>query len=235
MDLLEFKKQYVRQEIGISEDFGRIVSFIDFGNVNYWFEADRQDTQSNSLQGHEKNVIDLAKLKEFADFFSSNVRFYYGHDRQNSKSLGFIRVARNIYGKSRVFTKQIQNIRHYLKNDEHTSNTRSVYRDRVGAYVYIPKCNFDVEISVDAIKLIDHYDTVCLFSSDADFVHLARFLKSKGRMVILIKGGHIVHEWKAVTNLIVNAQNIKQHIVKIKQKPGGEPSSADRKPVSTGR
>ena len=34
---------------------------------------------------------------------------------------------------------------------------------------------FDVEISVDAVKMIDHYDTFCIFSGDADFVYLNNF------------------------------------------------------------
>lgn len=38
MDLGEFKKQYVKNELQITEDYGRILSMIDFGNVNYWFE-----------------------------------------------------------------------------------------------------------------------------------------------------------------------------------------------------
>ena len=50
MDLQEFKKQYVQQELGINESFGRIHVFIDFGNVNHWFEEDRQDHDSNPLK-----------------------------------------------------------------------------------------------------------------------------------------------------------------------------------------
>jgi uncharacterized LabA/DUF88 family protein len=93
--------------------------------------------------------------------------------------------------------------------------------------LYIPKCNFDVEISVDAIKLIEYYDTLCLFSGDADFVHLARFLKGKG---------NIIHQLMEVCDLVINAQEIKKHITTIKkQKPGIEPGLADRKPETSGR
>ena len=89
---------------------------------------------------------------------------------------------------------------------------------------------------MDAIKLMEYYDTFCLFSGDADFVHLARFLKGKSKKVILIKGGNIVHQLREVCDLVVNAQEVKKHLTVIKkQKPGIKPGLADRKPESTGR
>ena len=87
-----------------------------------------------------------------------------------------------------------------------------------GDFIKIPKCNFDVEICVDSIKLLENYDTFCLFSSDADFVHLARFLKSKEKKIILVKGGYIHHSLHETVDLIINAQDIKSYISVIKQK-----------------
>ncbi|MFH0845985.1 MAG: NYN domain-containing protein [Patescibacteria group bacterium] len=86
-------------------------------------------------------------------------------------------------------------------------------------FVKIRKCNFDVEISVDAIKKIDKYDTFCLFSGDADFVYLNNFLRKRGKKVILIKGGYITSKLRKSTDLIINAQKIKKHIARIEQRP----------------
>jgi uncharacterized LabA/DUF88 family protein len=236
MELQEFKKQYVKHELGIAESFGKILSFVDFGNVNYWFEEDRQTDENVALKDGEKLVIDILKLKEFLKLFSNDARFYYGHDPMNEKSIWFIQKAEEIFTKIRVFSKPIQKIRHYLETDgEKNLNTRVIRHDDQGDFVYIPKCNFDVEISVDAIKTIEHYDTVCLLSSDADFLHLLRFLKKKGKKVILIKGGHVIHNLKKVADLVINAQDVKKHITTIKQKPGIKPGLADRNPESTGR
>lgn len=219
MDLLGLKKHHLRSELGITMSFARIRSFIDFGNVNYWFAEDRQSANGRVLDKNQHLEINLAKLKEFADLFSDDVRFYYGHDGSNPGSLGFIRAARDIYGKHRVATKQIQKIRHYLTGTEKSLNTRATHIDREGTYIHVPKCNFDVEISVDAIKYAEYYDTICLFSSDADFVHLCRFLKSKEKKIILIKGGHVVRHLKEISDLVISAQNIKNYISDIKQKP----------------
>ncbi len=84
----------------------------------------------------------------------------------------------------------------------------------------LPKCNFDVEIAVDVIKLLEKYDTCCLFSGDADFIYLNKFLKKKGKKVILIKGGHITRELRKSADKIINAQDIKKDIAFVKkQKP----------------
>lgn len=236
MDLQEFKKQYVQQELGISDIFGKVLAFVDFGNVNYWFEEDRQTHEYVALKDNEKFFVDIVKLKDFLGIFSQDIRFYYGHDPANEKSIWFIQKAKSIFGKTRVFTKAMQKVRHYLETpNERSANTRALHHDITGDFVYLPKCNFDVEISVDSIKIIEHYDTICLLSSDADFVHLLRFLRQRGKKVILIKGGHVVHQLKDISNLVINAQDIKKHIAGIKQKPGAGPGFADRNPESTGR
>lgn len=236
MDLQELKKIQIKEELNITEDYGKIMSFVDFGNINYWFESDRQTQDFVLLKDNEKLVIDISGLKSFLDIFSSDSRFYYGHNPQSSGSIKFIQKLEEVFGKKRVFTKALQNVRHYLeKEGEKDSNTRTLRHDKGGDYVFIPKCNFDVEISVDAIKTMEYYDTICLLSGDADFVHLLRFLKQKGKKVIIIKGGHIVNDLKKISNTVINAQSIKKHITTIKQKPSIKLGFADRNPESTGR
>ena len=61
MDIQEFRKQYIQTELGITHDFGKIISFVDFGNVNYWFEEDRQTHEYVALKDNEKIVIDINK------------------------------------------------------------------------------------------------------------------------------------------------------------------------------
>lgn len=124
-----------------------------------------------------------------------------------------------------MFTKRIQFIRHHLKQEELGTNTRTMFADAEGAFVKLPKCNFDVEITVDAIRRMNGYDTLVLMSSDADFVALSRYLRTKNKKVILIKGGHITSALRDAADLVVNAQKIKKYITVlkkngIKQKPG---------------
>jgi uncharacterized LabA/DUF88 family protein len=202
---------------------------IDFGNVNYWFDEDRQDAENKALQEDEKFRINLNGLNDFASLFSSHIRFYYGHDPQNQESLRFLAATRHTFGK-KVFTKPIQKVRHHLSQAEIESNKRVTFSDNEGIYVLLPKCNFDVEISVDSIRLMDEYDTLVLFSGDADFVSLIRFLKKREKKVILIKGGFITLDLRKAVDKVINAQNIKKHIAEVvkKQKPGVKPGLANR-------
>ena len=62
------------------------------------------------------------------------------------------------------------------------------------------------------------YDTFCIFSSDADFVSLIKFLKNNRKKIILIKGGFVQYPLKANSDLVINAQDIKENLVRIKQK-----------------
>lgn len=236
MDLQEFKKQNICKQLGILPDqFPRILVFIDFANVNHWFDDDQYDLDGQALSTDQRIEINLEKLKEFLSYFSSDARFYYGHDSANSGSLAFIGAAKHIFGKHRVFTKRIQQVRHDITPADSVSNTRLVHSDDRGNFVLIPKCNFDVEISVDAIRLIDTYDTICLLSSDADFAALMRYLKPKQKKTVLIKGGRIDGSLGKLIDLKINASQIKSYIAQIKQKPGARPGSADSSPVSTGR
>lgn len=236
MDFRELKIKNIRDMLGISaEQFPRILAFIDFANVDHWFDDDQYDLDGKALPTDQRIAIDLQKLKEFLDCFCDDVRFYYGHDPSNSGSMAFNRASKYIFGKHRVFTKRIQQVRHDLTPTDSVSNTRLIHSDDQGNFVLIPKCNFDVEMSVDAVRLADNYDTICLLSSDADFAALIRYLKKLGKKVILIKGGRIDASLGKLLDLKINASQIKSHIVQIKQKPGFGPGSADSSPVSTGR
>ncbi len=43
MDTIEFKQKIITDRFGVDmSQLSPIFSFIDFGNVNYWFEKDRQ-------------------------------------------------------------------------------------------------------------------------------------------------------------------------------------------------
>ena len=220
MDLQDLKKKFIKDELQITEDYGKIFTFVDFSNVNKWFQNDNQDWENKLLALDEKLSINLEKLKLFVDIFSERARIYYGENPKNQKSLSFTYVMRKVFGKRDVMTKDIQKIRHYFETGEHIPD-KYVETDVDGKkFIEIRKSNFDVEISVDALKMLEHYNTFCIFSGDADFVYLNNYLKRKGKKVIIVKGGYILTKFRESADLVINAQNIKKHIAKVeKQKP----------------
>lgn len=213
MDLDEF----TLKNIGIDRTvFGRIYSFVDFGNVNYWYERDERGANDEALPKGAKLAVDIAKLGSFLRMFSDRGRFYYGIDPRNKKSIHIISLGREHFNKT--VTKPIQRIKHYLEDGEETSVTRDINEDLRGKYVYIPKCNFDVEICVDAVRFLDKYDTLCLLSSDADFDYLFEFLRRRKKKIILISSGYVARELKNKADLNINAQKVKGLITFVKQK-----------------
>jgi uncharacterized LabA/DUF88 family protein len=115
-------------------------------------------------------------------------------------------------------TKPIQFIKHYLDREElYNIKIQPIKKDILGKFIEIPKSNFDVEISIDSIRLSEKYDTFCLLSGDSDFVRLAEFLKKKGKKIIVIAPGQIVHALKEIADLYINSQRIKSYIAVIKE------------------
>jgi len=209
------------KNLGIDRtQLGRIYSFVDFGNVNYWFDKDERDWEEQVLTPDQKLIVDIKKLSEFLGLFSDQKRFYYGWHPRLKRSWHIISLAeKNGFVK---ITKPVQFIRHGLTELElEHHDGRPVKEDLAGKFIEIPKSNFDVEISVDSIRLLDSYDTLCLLSGDSDFVHLARFLKRKGKKIIIIASGRVVHSLKEVADLYINAQQIKASIAAIKQTSPG--------------
>jgi uncharacterized LabA/DUF88 family protein len=206
------------QSLGIEKSkFGEIYSFVDFGNVNYWYEQDRYVEIGKLLPEDEKLVVDIAKLATFTKMFSKNSRFYFGIDDRKIKSITILKSARENFDKA--VTKPIQYVKHYLSKSELKNASRAVIRDSRGQYIEIPKCNFDVEICVDASRFLSKYDTFCLFSSDADFAYLLEYLKRQKKKVILISSGYVRSSLKEKADLNINSQLIKSLITIKKRKP----------------
>jgi hypothetical protein len=218
----EFKQEHVCQTLGIvSDKFSETISFIDFANVNKWYEEDESDENGVLLPSNQRLTINMEGLKDFLKLFSIDSRFYYGTDPANDGSVKFMGAARYVFGDRRVFTKPIQKIKHHIGDINPICVTRVIQSDKNGNYVVIPKSNFDdVEITLDSIRLSEKYKTICLLSGDADFAPLLRYLKGLGKKTIIIKGGFIQDNLRQFADLVINAQDIKQYITIKKQKPG---------------
>ena len=215
MDLQELKIK----NLGIDKDkFGRIFSFIDFGNVNYWFEKDRRDANNVELLKNQKLIIDIEKLASFVGLFSEQKRFYYGwNPRKKTNWHIVIKAEKCGFIKN---TKPMQFIKHYLSDGENAQggfNNSEIKQDTNGKYIEIPKSNFDVEISVDAIRLLEKYDTFCLFSGDSDFTYSVRFLKKNKKKFIVVASGQVFHTLTELADLYINAQLVKADITRIKE------------------
>ena len=201
MDIADFKRQYYLFD---PKDFGIIFVFIDFGNVRPW--AKNFWPEENKFRISVE--IDIEKLASICNLLKPVSKFfYYGHfppgENLPPKHEINIKHGNSIYriDKARksgfiVRTKEIKMIPHY---------------DEQGKYIgKIPKCNFDVEIAMDAIIKLDKYDTIVLFSGDSDFGTLLGYLKSKGKKIIVVSTrDRMSTELESVADKFIPAETMK--------------------------
>ena len=216
MDLQEFKLTTLGIE---KEKFGKVFSFIDFGNVNYWYENDIRDNADNLLGENKKIIVDIEKLSSFVNLFSGRKMFYYGIDLRKRSTWHINKLAKD--NNFNVITKPIQWVKNYLNielPEDEIKNNKRIKRDESGFYLEMPKCNFDVELTIDALRLMDDFNTITLFSGDSDFAALLRYLKAHDKKIILFYSGRISHRIKDKADLSINAQGIKGLISSIKER-----------------
>jgi uncharacterized LabA/DUF88 family protein len=59
-----------------------------------------------------------------------------------------------------------------------------IYDSTTGRFKH--KCNFDVELTIDALHNIDDYDCFVLLSGDGDFVRLVKYLKGRQKKTVIV-------------------------------------------------
>ena len=215
-------KEFIKNELGIDNSFGRVFSFVDFANVNNRFNDGNQTWDKQTLKKDESLGADVKGLKKLVDCYSHRTLIYYGQDPNNLGSVRFTDLLRIVFSDENVVTKNLQVIKHYISEADKERQPKPIQTNTRGRkFLEIRKCNFDVEMAVDAVRTINHYDTFCLFSGDADFVYLNDYLRGQGKRVIIIKGGHITAGLRKSSDLVIDAQDIKRYITRIKcKKPG---------------
>lgn len=151
----------------------RTIVIVDFSNVEKW---------KNSL-GWDIGIQELASLiKHFSYGNQSLRRFYYGSDygpsEKNSRLTGWSKMILNKARNNRleIITKRVK----YIKNAGND----------------IKKCDLDVEMAVDLIKLKDTYDQAIIFSGDGDLTYVMKYLNEIEGKTFIVFGArdHISKE-----------------------------------------
>lgn len=131
----------------------RTLVVVDFSNVEKW---------KNSL-GWDIGIQELAMLvKRFSYGNQMLRRFYYGSDYgPDEKATEMIPWSKGMIDRAKmnrfeVVTKRVK----YIKNTGPD----------------IKKCDLDVEMAVDLIRLKDEYDQVVVFSGDGDLTYAMEYL-----------------------------------------------------------
>jgi len=201
MDLKEFTSKYYFFN---PEEYKDIYIFIDFGNVRPW----ASDFWSEENKYRICNEIDISKLATMCDWLNPKRKFfYYGYflkieEIEKSHKLNILhrnsifRIDKARKSGFQVKTKEIKMIPRY---------------DEDGRYCgKIPKCNFDVEITMDMLTKIHKYSTIVLFSGDSDFGGLLRYLKTKGKKIVIVcTRNRMSKELEEVADKFIPAETLK--------------------------
>ncbi|MBM3208909.1 NYN domain-containing protein [Candidatus Shapirobacteria bacterium] len=168
---------------------GKAIAFIDYANVKSWLSR-------------LAVTLDLKKLFELLKQQGvERICFYYGTDPQNPSSFAFFQKIRS-FGYD-ITTKSVKyhkiSLRQLLQKPINRRMLKSLdpkirkvlleeieKLDRKGISLLSPKCNMDVEISLDMFLGLEDYQTFVLFSGDGDFEAALKFLRSEGKKVIVI-------------------------------------------------
>lgn len=62
MDLHDLKLKMLGIE---PEKFGKIFTFVDYGNVNYWYDKDERNAEGQMLPAEHRLIVDIEKLADF--------------------------------------------------------------------------------------------------------------------------------------------------------------------------
>jgi len=159
---------------------GKVCIFVDWANVYGW---------RNSL----KRGVDAKKLYKYLRSYKEvkDVNFYFGTDA-NSKSKIFLTAVKRVGFK--VCTKPVKYI---------------LVTTIEGQKVYRRKCDFDMEMCIDAHHALnENFDSFVFFTGDGDFEPLYKLLLTRNKHVVVIfADGHLGKEIAEMTKVFKKAIN----------------------------
>lgn len=139
-----------------SEKLSRTIVIVDFGNVDKWKES----------LGWKVGIQELATLaRHFSKGDMQLRRFYYGSDYgSDNKSITLVPWSEEILKRVRMNRFEIVTKRVKYIHDSHNPAG------------FDKKCDLDVEMAIDLVRMKDMYDQIVLFSGDGDLIYALRYL-----------------------------------------------------------
>jgi len=147
--------------------------FIDAANSHYYLK----------MAGWQ---IDWLKFKAYCERIYQSPFFFY-YEGVPSKGQYFDIYPNHGITEFSVTKKKKINYFKFLKGISFKVRQKPVgriYDSTAGQFKH--KCNFDVELTIDALDNISNYDCFVLVSGDGDFVKLVKYLKGRKKKTVII-------------------------------------------------
>jgi len=209
---------------------GKTIALIDYANIKAW--------------AREKELtFDLAVFYGYLKKLGvEKILFYYGTDPKNPRSRAFLTKMRQIGFE--VITKPVKYIKISLLNlfqqrpnqealiKLSSATRRTIFKEieeleRKQIKLFLPKANFDVEMTLDLALFENFFDNFLIFSGDSDLLVIIKYLRSKNKKVLMMAGkkylaGELIKEANGIIRLERLVKQVKGIVKKIKtpDKPG---------------
>ncbi len=176
--------------------------FIDASNIHYYI-----------VKANWK--IDWVKFKIFCEKRYEAPKFFY-YEGIPSKSQYFdIHPEHSLSQFIEMKKRKLQYFK-FLKSISfkvrHKPVSR-VYDNTAGQFKH--KCNFDVELTIDALNNSDDYDVFVLFSGDGDFIKLIKYLKGKKKKTVVIApSNRLSWNLEKAANQVIYLEDLRNQIGK---------------------
>ena len=191
----------------------KAVIFIDYSNLHYGFGILGWDIDYKKLRQYFARNYDVIDLYYYVGEHSFKSYFDTHKELDRHNPAHILQFSEDRKAKRWVFQS--------LKRKGYKVRVKqiaSVYDKTECAYKL--KCNSDVELTIDAIYRMTHYDTFILLSGDADFVRLVQYLKEKGKKTVVIAiREHFSSNLKTVANQTFNINGLRSELEYIKERP----------------
>lgn len=174
--------------------------FIDYRNYHYYLEKHAWEIDWERFKKFLHRIFDVIEIY-FYEGMASKAVFFHLHRRDSIQDFIDMKEEKKEYFNS--LRQQGFKVRKKLIG--------RIYDERTKEYKL--KCNFDVELTIDAIGTLDNYEVCVLCSGDGDFIKLIRYLKGKRKRVIVMAGeDRLSRGSKKAANQVIYLKNIKRDI-----------------------
>jgi len=176
--------------------------FIDYRNYHYYLEKYKWNIDWGKFKMFLSSMYNINKIY-FYEGVPSKIVFFDLYPASSLEDFVNMRQEKNQEFKS--LEEKGFAIRKKLVNRIYDAKEKK----------YKHKCNFDVELTIDAVDNLDDYEVCILCSGDGDFVKLIRYLKGKHKTVIVIAGkDRLSSLLKKAAHQFMYLKNMKPNIMK---------------------
>lgn len=185
-----------------------LIVYFDLANMFHW-----QDHLGWKFRIEDliEQLFSIQSVKE--------IKVYYGlNERDKENSEGFhkrirktgailrtkpVKFIRKTVNKALFFKKSTLNLFDHQVNNKITNLINSIYK--LGIIIEEPKCNFDVEMTMDMIDDLDKVTGIMLFSGDSDLLAPLERLKIKKKNIYIFGvRGMVAAELHKIKNVYID-------------------------------